>query len=51
MTRWKDATPVRVGMTKFSDVDWQLNRAFRCGTRLCIWFNQVPGTPCAKIHR
>ncbi|KUO19163.1 hypothetical protein [Streptomyces dysideae] len=52
ITRWKEATPVTAGTTQFSNVDWNLNgRSFRNGTWLCIEFNKVDGTPCAKIHR
>ncbi|MFF4501599.1 hypothetical protein [Streptomyces sp. NPDC001401] len=52
ITRWKDATPVTAGTTKFSNVDWNLTgRRFRNGTWLCIEFNSADGTPCAKIHR
>lgn len=48
---WKDATPVSAGGTKFSDVDWKLNKKFKHGTRLCIQFNKSDGIPCARIHR
>ncbi|WP_033328669.1 hypothetical protein [Streptomyces yerevanensis] len=52
ITRWKDATPVTAGMTKFSKVDWNLKgRSFWDGTWLCVQFNKTDGAPCAKIHR
>ncbi|MFF3911037.1 hypothetical protein ACFYZJ_34965 [Streptomyces sp. NPDC001848] len=52
ITRWKDATPITAGMTKFSSVDWNLKgRRFQNGTWLCIQFNQADDTPCAEIHR
>ncbi|MGW1026739.1 hypothetical protein ACWD4J_24115 [Streptomyces sp. NPDC002577] len=52
VTKWKDATPIPAGMTKFSHVDRNLRgRTFRHGTWLCIEFNKTDGTPCAKIHR
>ena len=52
LTAWKDATPVTVGMTKFSDVDWNLKgRSFPDGSWLCIEFNRADGAPCAEIHR
>jgi hypothetical protein len=52
VTGWKDATPVTAGLTRFSDVDWNLKgRTFRHGTWLCIEFNKTDHTPCAKIRR
>ncbi|MGW0885908.1 hypothetical protein [Streptomyces sp. NPDC002671] len=52
LTRWKDTTPRTVGISKFSDVDWNLKgRKFPNGTWLCIQFNRADGTPCAQIHR
>ncbi|MCL7377015.1 hypothetical protein [Streptomyces sp. 35G-GA-8] len=52
ITGWKDATPVSVGMTRFSDVNWNLKgRKFPDGTWLCIEFNKDGDSPCAKIHR
>lgn len=51
ITRWKDATPVSAGLTKFSDVDWPLHRRFPDGAWLCIEVNRADGAPCAQIHR
>jgi hypothetical protein len=51
VTRWKAATPRTVGITRFSTVDWKLNRRFTHGTWLCIQFNRTGGAPCAQIHR
>lgn len=52
ITKWKDATPITAGMTKFSMVDWNLKgRRFQDGTWLCVEFSKADGTPCAQIHR
>ncbi|MFH9964879.1 hypothetical protein ACH4PR_26375 [Streptomyces mirabilis] len=52
ITTWKDVTPVSAGMTKFSNVDWNLKgKTFRGGTWLCIQFNKTDDTPCAQVHR
>ncbi|MCG0065982.1 hypothetical protein L0F81_22240 [Streptomyces tricolor] len=51
LTRWQDATPRSVGISRFSDVGWKLNRRFRHGTWLCVEFNRADGAPCARIHR
>ncbi|MFJ2885486.1 hypothetical protein ACIO53_05560 [Streptomyces sp. NPDC087305] len=52
LTRWKDATPRTVGMTQFSDVDWNLHgKRFSIGTWLCVQFKNFDDQPCAKIQR